>query len=97
VPARRFGLPTNDVKFSTTKGAIMPIHDFRCRRCQKEFEALVRGTTPPVCPECGATEHEKRVSAPSAGGWSKDAVSRARAQASAAGHFSHYRKGERPR
>lgn len=32
----------------------MPLFDFRCRGCGREFEALVRASdqTPPECPDC---------------------------------------------
>lgn len=73
----------------------MPLHDFRCTDCAQVFEALVRGAVPPNCPKCGGVALEKLLSAPVAPGWSKAATGRAREAAARAGHFSHYRKGER--
>ena len=42
----------------------MPIFDFICKGCQHQFEALVRGSTAAVCPECGSAELEKQLSLP---------------------------------
>jgi putative FmdB family regulatory protein len=30
----------------------MPLYEYDCRGCGVRFEALVRGTTAPVCPAC---------------------------------------------
>jgi len=40
----------------------MPIYDYTCKTCSHPFETLVRADTVPVCPQCGSTELEKRVS-----------------------------------
>ncbi len=40
----------------------MPLFDYRCLACQHEFEALVRGSSTPACPACGATSLEKQLS-----------------------------------
>ena len=38
----------------------MPIFEYACKKCGKEFEALVLKTTPaPSCPKCKSTELEK--------------------------------------
>ena len=43
----------------------MPIFEYSCKSCGKEFEALVLPTTPaPSCPACQSTELEKLISAP---------------------------------
>ena len=43
----------------------MPIFDFVCTNCQHAFEALVRGSAVPKCPECGSESLEKQQSLPS--------------------------------
>ena len=38
----------------------MPIFDFKCKECDKEFEKLVRAADiPPECPMCGSKDTEK--------------------------------------
>lgn len=44
----------------------MPLFEFRCRDCTQQFEALVRGAEPVICPECGSVEPEKLLSATAA-------------------------------
>ena len=34
----------------------MPLHDFRCRACGREFEALVGAQYRATCPGCGGVE-----------------------------------------
>lgn len=38
----------------------MPLFDFTCRGCGREFEALVRTGHPPVCPACGGAELDRK-------------------------------------
>lgn len=40
----------------------MPIYEYACQQCGREFEALVRSTTVPQCPACQSTELAKRLS-----------------------------------
>ena len=43
----------------------MPIFEYACKGCGKEFEALVLPTTAaPACPACKSTELEKLISRP---------------------------------
>ena len=42
----------------------MPLFEYTCNRCQREFEALVRGTTTPACPECGSEDLARKLSFP---------------------------------
>ena len=43
----------------------MPIFEYACKSCGKEFEALVLPTTAaPKCPACQGTELEKLISSP---------------------------------
>jgi len=41
----------------------VPLFEFRCRACQHEFEALVRGGETPICSACGARDLERLLSA----------------------------------
>ncbi|MBS4095235.1 MAG: zinc ribbon domain-containing protein [Sulfuricella sp.] len=75
----------------------MPIFDFRCGECSKTFELLVRSATVPACPACGSEQLEKQVAAPTAPGQSAGLVAKARAQANKEGHFSNYKRSEKPR
>ncbi|HEX5806237.1 MAG TPA: zinc ribbon domain-containing protein [Macromonas sp.] len=76
----------------------MPIHDYRCRACGAEFEALVRASSPPpVCPHCGADGLERLLSLPAAPGKTKAMIAAARRQAAKEGHFSNYSAAERGR
>ena len=40
----------------------MPIYEYACHACGREFEALVRSNTVPKCPQCQSTQLEKRLS-----------------------------------
>ncbi len=40
----------------------MPIYEYECHACGREFEALVRSNTVPDCPGCHSTDLEKRLS-----------------------------------
>jgi putative FmdB family regulatory protein len=42
----------------------MPIYDYSCRACSHEFEALVRGSNLPACPECQSQDLERKLSFP---------------------------------
>jgi putative FmdB family regulatory protein len=43
----------------------MPIFEYACKACGKEFEALVLKTTPaPSCPACQGVDLEKLISRP---------------------------------
>jgi putative FmdB family regulatory protein len=43
----------------------MPIYEYSCRACANQFEALVRGTKIPSCPQCKSEDLEKLFSLPS--------------------------------
>lgn len=46
----------------------MPIYEFVCGACGKEFETLVRSSAPmPACPDCHNTDLRKKLSAFNAG------------------------------
>ena len=41
----------------------MPIYEYRCDRCEKEFEELVLGSNPEICcPKCQNTDVTKLLS-----------------------------------
>ena len=40
----------------------MPIYEYACHQCGREFETLVRSSTVPDCPSCHSTDLEKRLS-----------------------------------
>ncbi len=46
----------------------MPIYEYACPSCGKEFEALVRSDTVPECPGCHSTHLEKKLSVFNAAG-----------------------------
>jgi putative FmdB family regulatory protein len=41
----------------------MPIYEFYCKRCQGNFESLMKPYDPVRCPECGGVECEKQITA----------------------------------
>ena len=41
----------------------MPIYEYACLDCGREFEELVRGDEQPACPTCGKQRLERRMSA----------------------------------
>lgn len=40
----------------------MPIYEYSCDKCGKDFEELVFGDETPACPHCGASETHKMMS-----------------------------------
>ena len=44
----------------------MPIYEYTCGDCGRDFEALVRGAEQPECPRCGKSNLLKRLSVPAA-------------------------------
>jgi putative FmdB family regulatory protein len=42
----------------------MPIYDYGCRSCGREFEELVRADTRVACPGCGGGAVDRRLSLP---------------------------------
>jgi putative FmdB family regulatory protein len=73
----------------------MPIYDYHCSACGRDFEMLVRASATPACPQCGSSALEKQVSAPVAPGQSKAIIASGRRQAAREGHLSNYSKAER--
>ena len=52
----------------------MPLFEYQCKTCSREFELLVRGTETPECPSCRSTALERRLSvfAAHAGGGARE-------------------------
>ena len=44
----------------------MPLYEYVCHDCRREFELLVRGDDQPACDECGSTKLRKLLSVPAA-------------------------------
>jgi putative FmdB family regulatory protein len=40
----------------------VPIYEYACSRCGREFETLVRSDSVPQCPACGSQELAKKLS-----------------------------------
>ena len=40
----------------------MPIYEYACQECRREFELLVRSDTVPECPHCRSTALDKLLS-----------------------------------
>ena len=75
----------------------MPIYEYRCSDCQREFELLVRSGDEVICPECGSRQLDKLVSRTTAPPQSPGIISRGRAAAAKEGHFSNYSAAEKKR
>jgi len=73
----------------------MPIYEYHCTACGKDFELLVRSGTTLACPECQGTALERLISIPAAPGTSREIIANARRAAAREGHFSNYSKAER--
>jgi putative FmdB family regulatory protein len=44
----------------------MPIYEYECQGCGRQFELLVRNGETPICPQCGQSDLTKNFSAPAA-------------------------------
>jgi putative FmdB family regulatory protein len=42
----------------------VPIFEYKCKECGHEFEALVRKSDTPSCPDCKGTDLERLLSLP---------------------------------
>ena len=55
----------------------MPLYEYACRQCDKEFEALVRASETPNCPACHSDDLQRKLSvfaAHTAGGGTQSAM-----------------------
>jgi putative FmdB family regulatory protein len=56
----------------------MPMYEYACQDCSREFETLVRSGTQPACPACKSTKLEKLLSVfATAGAGGAEAAARA--------------------
>jgi putative FmdB family regulatory protein len=44
----------------------MPMYEYSCRKCEYQFEMLVKGDEKVECPKCNSTKLEKLLSLPGA-------------------------------
>jgi putative FmdB family regulatory protein len=40
----------------------MPLYEYSCKQCDRQFEALVRNGEAPACPACHGHDLERRLS-----------------------------------
>jgi putative FmdB family regulatory protein len=40
----------------------MPLYEYSCNACDRDFETLVRAADTPECPSCHSTDLERRLS-----------------------------------
>jgi len=40
----------------------VPLYEYLCRKCSKQFEALIFGADVPTCPACQSTDLERLLS-----------------------------------
>jgi putative FmdB family regulatory protein len=73
----------------------MPMYEYRCKACDAEFELLVRSSTVPACPHCGAGDLVRIVSRLAPAGKIEAIRMSNRRMADRQGHFSHLSPGER--
>jgi putative FmdB family regulatory protein len=72
----------------------MPLYDYRCTACEKQFELLVRSSTVPACPHCAGTALERQVSLTAPQGTSQAIIASGRRAAAREGHFSNYSRAD---
>ena len=75
----------------------MPLYNYNCPTCEKEFELLVRSGEVPACPTCGGETLERVMSLTAPQGKMAGVARAARAQAAREGHLSHFSRSERRR
>jgi putative FmdB family regulatory protein len=56
----------------------MPIYEYTCKSCGREFEELIRGEEQPACPSCGRGSVERQMSVPAAHSGGSDSACPAR-------------------
>jgi putative FmdB family regulatory protein len=74
---------------------LMPLYDYRCDACDKQFELLVRSAEVPACPKCGTSQIQRLVSAIAPAGRAKAMARAMRSAAAREGHLSNFSRSER--
>ncbi len=64
----------------------MPIYEYACQDCGREFEALVRSDTVPECPKCHSIQLEKKLSVFATGNAAPEAAPMAAGPCGSCGH-----------
>ena len=64
----------------------MPIYEYGCRACGREFETLVRSGTTPACPSCRSADLGKKLSVFATAGATAKAEQSAPGVCSTCGH-----------
>jgi putative FmdB family regulatory protein len=59
-----FNVPFGGISWTLGQGTIIPIYEYSCQDCGHTFEALVRGSDTPACPECKSSALERALSLP---------------------------------
>lgn len=73
----------------------MPLYDYHCEVCDKQFELLVRSADVPACPTCGTSDIKRLISAIAPAGKAKGTASAMRAAAAREGHLSNFSRAGR--
>jgi len=64
----------------------MPIYEYACHNCGREFETLVRSSAVPDCPGCHSTDLEKKLSVFATSGSTAQAAPRGEGPCGSCGH-----------
>ena len=62
MPSARSRWPARPPCYACCKGGIVPLYEYVCRKCSKQFEALIFGAEVPTCPACQSTDLERLLS-----------------------------------
>lgn len=73
----------------------MPLYDYHCAACDKQFELLVRSADVPACPACGTSRIERLISAIAPAGRARAVAGAMRAAAAREGHLSNFSRSGR--
>lgn len=73
----------------------MPLYDYHCDACDKQFELLVRSADVSTCPTCGTSKIKRLISGIAPAGRAKGVTSSMRNAAAREGHLSNFSRSER--